>query len=266
MCCFSGHFWTLISLKWMPAWALFPASWWAQLSISASCSSLLPEEYAHKHQDLCPFWGFPATCFPCPTVSEGCATRSHVELVSHAHMLHAASGHHVYNCFSTVILAYDLCWSAHQGKDVPVQDNPSITYVTTYIHNLVMKVPYLNWFVQPFDEAVHRSLKKGWIPTKWATPRDLPVSEICWKEKVVHFACVLLWHPGLNSTTLELLYASGFVVLPTHSVQLLGTGLKMYEDRIERCLRSLFPHNVPYLGCRARKSSAFWSSVYYAVF
>lgn len=42
----------------------------------------------------------------------------------------------------------------------PVQDNPSITYVSTYLHNLVMKIPYLNWFVQPFDEAVHRSLKK----------------------------------------------------------------------------------------------------------
>jgi len=34
---------------------------------------------------------------------------------------------------------------------------PAVAYVGDHAHNLVAKVPYLNWFVQPFDEAVQRS-------------------------------------------------------------------------------------------------------------
>jgi len=42
-------------------------------------------------------------------------------------------------------------------SSAPVQAQPAVAYVGDHAHNLVAKVPYLNWFVQPFDEAVQRS-------------------------------------------------------------------------------------------------------------
>lgn len=38
-----------------------------------------------------------------------------------------------------------------------VRAQPPVAYVGNLIHTLVGKVPYLNWFVQPFDEAIQKS-------------------------------------------------------------------------------------------------------------
>ena len=38
-----------------------------------------------------------------------------------------------------------------------VQTQPAVAYIEDHAHNLASKVPYLKWFVQPFDEAVHKS-------------------------------------------------------------------------------------------------------------
>lgn len=41
-----------------------------------------------------------------------------------------------------------------QKRSMCVQASPTVVYVGGCVHNFVAKVPYLQWFVQPFDEAV----------------------------------------------------------------------------------------------------------------